>query len=135
VSARLAQRELTLGAVALLAAMVALAVTAKTRSSGTDLPRAVGYYAALADSSGAAAFGRHTACGVVIGPDTEGVAHPTLPCGASIYVSFRGRHVLTQVIDRGPRVRGRQFELSDALARRLGLSGIRTIHWSYAQSG
>jgi rare lipoprotein A (peptidoglycan hydrolase) len=135
VTAKLAQRELALGAVALLATVVSLAVTAKTRSDTVRLPQAVGLYAALAGSSGAGAFGRHTACGVVIGPDTEGVAQPTLPCGTRIYISFQGRHVLTQVIDHGPSVPGRQLDVTDALARRLGLSGVQTIHWSYARRG
>jgi hypothetical protein len=132
---RLAQRELALAAVALLAAIVSLAVTSRTRGESTTLPRPVGLYAALAGSSGDAAVGRRTACGVVIHADTEGVEHPTLPCGARIYVIFHGKHVLTQVIDRGPYVPGREFDLTDALARRLGLQGVQTIHWSYARVG
>ena len=43
--------------------------------------------------------------------------------------------VLTQVVDRGPYVPGRQFDLTDALARRLGLRGVQVVHWSYARSG
>jgi rare lipoprotein A (peptidoglycan hydrolase) len=43
--------------------------------------------------------------------------------------------VLVQVIDRGPYVPGRQFDLTDALARRLGLRGVQQIHWSYARTG
>ena len=103
---RLAQREVALAAVALLAAVIALAVSAKTRSDSSDLPAAYGSYPALAGSSGAAAFGKRTACGTVIRPKTEGVAHPVLPCGAQLYVSYHGKHVLTQVIDRGPYVPG-----------------------------
>jgi rare lipoprotein A len=132
---RLAQRELTLGAVALLAAVASLAVTAHTRSHQSRLPLAVGSYSALAGSIGSASIGRHTACGVVITGATEGVAHPTLPCGARIYVAYRGRHVLTQVVDRGPYAPGREFDLTDALARRLGLSGVHRIQWSYAAAG
>lgn len=131
---KLAQRELVLGGVALLAAATSLAVTASTRSSTSRLPQPVGSYAALAGSSGPGAIGRKTACGGVIGPETEGVAHPTLPCGARIYISYRGIHVLTQVIDRGPYVPGRELDLTDALARRLGLHGVQRVHWSYARS-
>jgi rare lipoprotein A len=58
-----------------------------------------------------------------------------LPCGARIYITYRGKHVLTQVIDRGPYAAGRQFELTDALARQIGLSGVKRIEWSYASSG
>jgi rare lipoprotein A (peptidoglycan hydrolase) len=129
---RLAQREVALAAVALLAAAIALAISAKTRSESSDLPAAVGSYPALAASSGRAAFGKRTACGTIIRATTQGVAHPVLPCGARIYVSYRGKHVLTQVIDRGPTVAGRQFELTDALAKLIGLTGIQRIRWSYA---
>ncbi len=133
-SPRLAQRELALAGLAVLAATASLAVTAATRSSSSSLPEAQGSYRALAGVSGESVFGRHTACGVVIGQDTEGVAHPTLPCGTRIYLSYRGVHVLTQVIDRGPYEPGRAFDLTEALASELGLRGVQTIHWSYARS-
>ena len=131
----LAVRELVLAGLALLAAAVALAVTAQTRDAHATGPQQEGSFVALAGSSGPAAFGRHTACGGIIHPDTEGVAHPTLPCGARIFISYGGKTVLVQVIDRGPYVPGRQFDLTDALARRLGLHGVQQIHWSYARTG
>jgi rare lipoprotein A (peptidoglycan hydrolase) len=64
----------------------------------------------------------------------EGVAHPVLPCGVSIYVTYGHKHVLTQVVDRGPYVPGRTFDLTDALARKLGLRGVQEIQWSYART-
>ncbi|HET7137555.1 MAG TPA: septal ring lytic transglycosylase RlpA family protein [Gaiellaceae bacterium] len=131
----LAVRELSLAGLALLAAAIALAVVAQTRHRAKTGPQPVGSYVALAGSSGAAAFGRKTACGGVITQDTEGVAHPTLPCGARIFVTFHGHTVLAPVVDRGPYTPGRQFDLTDALARRLGLSGVQEIHWSYARAG
>jgi rare lipoprotein A len=131
----LAVREIVLAGLALLAAAVSLAVTAQTRHAQGAGPQQEGSFVALAGSSGPAAFGRHTACGGVIHPDTEGVAHPTLPCGARIFVSYGGKTVLVQVIDRGPYVPGRQFDLTDALARRLGVRGVQQIHWSYARTG
>ena len=67
--------------------------------------------------------------------DTDGIAHPTLPCGARIFVTYDGTTVLTQVVDRGPYAPGRQFDLTDALARRLGLRGVQTVEWSYAARG
>ena len=69
---RLAQREFALAAVALLAAVIALAVAAKTRSNSNDLPAAYGSYPARAGSSGTAAFGKRTACGTIIRPKTAG---------------------------------------------------------------
>ncbi len=132
---RLAQREVALAGLALLAVAVSLAVTAQTRETKSTTPQPEGSYTALAGSSGPAAFGRRTACGGVIRPDTVGVAHPTLPCGARVFITYRGQTVLTQVIDRGPYVPGRKFDLTDALARRLGLRNVQEIHWAYARSG
>jgi rare lipoprotein A len=131
---RLAQREVALAGLALLAVAVSLAVTAQTRTSSSNLPQPEGSYLALAGSSGPAAFGRRTACGGVIHPETIGVSHPTLPCGARVFITYKGQTVLTQVVDRGPYVPGRQFDLTDALARRLGLRGVQEIHWAYARS-
>jgi len=131
----LALRELALLAVALLAAIAVLAVTEHVRDKGPSGPRPVGSYTALAGSSGPAAFGRHTACGGVLAPDTMGVAQPTLPCGARLFITYKGTTVLTQVVDRGPYTAGRQFDLTDALARKVGLRGVQTIHWAYARSG
>ena len=130
-----AQRALALAAVALLAGVASFAIVTRTRAHGRSLPRAVGSYVALAGSSGPAAVGHRTACGGVIEPNTEGVAHPTLPCGMRIYLTVRGRHVLTEVIDHGPIPQGREFDLTDALAQVLGLSGVEQIRWSYASSG
>ncbi len=131
----LAVREIALAAVALLAAVASLAVTEQTRGGSGSAPRPEGSYVALAGSSGPAAVGRRTACGGVIHADTEGVSHPTLPCGARIFLTFHGVRVLTQVVDRGPFKLGRQFDLTDALARRVGLRGVHPIQWSYARAG
>lgn len=126
-----AQRQAALAGAALLAVAVALAVTSNRRHAQA-LPPAVGSYSALAGSSGVVAYGKLTACGQIIGPKTEGVSQPVLPCGVKLYISYRGKHVLTEVIDHGPNVGGRQFELTEALARQLGLVGVQRITWSYA---
>jgi hypothetical protein len=122
---------LALAALALLTAVVVLAVGG-WRHDRAKPPRSVGDFVALVGSAGPTAFGRHTACGGVIAAETLGIAHPTLPCGARIYISYRGLRVLTAVIDRGPYEAGRQFDVTDALARRLGLQGVQPVHWSYA---
>ncbi|HEX5448775.1 MAG TPA: septal ring lytic transglycosylase RlpA family protein [Gaiellaceae bacterium] len=125
------RRLLVLAAAALLVGVAVLAVRG-WRSERSRPPRSVGDFVALAGSAGPTAFGHHTKCGGVIGPDTLGIAHPTLPCGARIYITYRGLRVLTAVIDRGPYEAGRQFDVTDALARRLGLQGVQQVHWSYA---
>ena len=129
-SGRLAQREAGLACVALLAAVGSLALTS-TSHHARKLPRPAGSYSALAGVGGTA-LGKRTACGNLVGPNTLGVAHPVLPCGVRIYITYQGKHVLTQVIDRGPYVPGREFDLTPALAARLGFSGVQVIDWSYA---
>ena len=130
---RLAMRELALAALALLVGVGAIAVTEHTRDRSSPTAEPQGSYHAIAGSSGPAAFGRRTACGGVIHPDTIGVAHPTLPCGAKLFVTYRGQTVLTQVIDRGPNVPGRDFDITKALADRLDLHGTQTIQWRFAK--
>jgi hypothetical protein len=62
-----------------------------------------------------------------------GVAHPVLPCDTKLYIAYGERQVLTQVLGPGPRVPGHEFELTRALARRLGLSGTQPVRWRYAR--
>lgn len=77
--------------------------------------------------------GKKTACGVRVRPELVGVAHPVLPCGAKLYLTFRNRHVLTQVIDRAQVVPGREFDLTRRLARLLGVRGTKKITWRFAR--
>jgi len=123
-----------LAAVALLAAAVAYAL-GDLGNRHRAAPTAVGDFVARVGSAGPAATGRRTACGGILRATTFGIAHPTLPCGARIIIEFHGQRVLTQVVDRGPYEPGRQFDVTDALARRLGLEGVQLVHWSYAQPG
>jgi hypothetical protein len=131
----LSQREAALAGVAVLGATVSLAVTSNTREHAPGPPAPAGSYTALAGSSGPAGFGKKTACGVVVGAATVGVGNPVLPCGVRLYIGYRGRHVLTEVIAHVPSGAGRQFELTAALARELGLAGVKRIQWSYAAPG
>lgn len=58
-------------------------------------------------------YGNRTACGVVVlEKDTIGVAHRSLPCGTRVTFRHEGKIVVTQVIDRGPYVAGRIFDLT-----------------------
>ena len=138
-SARLLQRELVLAAVALLAGVGAIALSAATdKASGRRLPEQVpapggGWYEALAASHGRTFAAGRTACGHVVGRRTRGVAHPVLPCDTKLFLSYGGKEVLTQAIGVGPSAPGRDFELTPALARALGLRGTHPIRWRYAR--
>jgi rare lipoprotein A (peptidoglycan hydrolase) len=134
VSPAAAKRTLALAGVALLAALVSLALAAPDRNDDKALPKPVGtWYPALAAPYSPAAARKRTACGQRIEARTLGVAHPVLPCGARIYISYGGHKVLTQVIDRGPSAPGREFNVTKALADEIGLHGTKRIRWSYAR--
>lgn len=64
--------------------------------------------------------GAGTACGVTLTAYTLGVAHRSLPCGTSVALYRRGRTLVVPVIDRGPFVRGRTWDLTFATFRALG---------------
>jgi len=55
-----------------------------------------------------------------------------LPCSAKIFISYGGAEVLTEVIDTKLKQPGRQFELTEALAQRLGVEGTQQIRWRFA---
>lgn len=72
-------------------------------------------------------YGGALACGGTLGYGTLGVAHKTLPCGTKVTVRYRGREVTVPVIDRGPYVGGREWDLTGATARRLGFDGVGVV--------
>jgi rare lipoprotein A (peptidoglycan hydrolase) len=125
-------RAAALAGVALVGVAVALAA-ARHHGTTRDLPPPAGqWYSALAAPYTPSSGTTKSACGVRIGPKTVGVAHPVLPCGAQIYIEFGGKDVLTQVIDRGHAAPGRTFDVTQALAKLLGLQGSQTIRWRFA---
>jgi rare lipoprotein A (peptidoglycan hydrolase) len=129
-----AKRTLALAGVGLLAALLSLALASPGRHHGNGLPKPVGtWYRALAVPYTLAASRKRTACGQRISARTMGVAHPVLPCGAKVYISYSGRKVLTQVIDRGPNKPGREFAVTKPLADEIGLHGTTAIRWSFAR--
>ena len=126
-------RAAALAGIALLGVAIALAVSHRTREAGSAAAAAPAgdWYTAMAAPEPIAAPKR-SACGVVVGPDTPGVSHPVLPCGAKVVLEFDGREVLTQVVDHGHTGPGRTFSVTPAVARLLRLQGSQTIRWRFA---
>ena len=91
-----------------------------------------GWYSALAGSRGAPRDAERTTCRRVLTGRSLGVSHAVLPCGAKIVIAYDGTEVLTEVIDNRMRRSGRQFELTEPLAQRLGLDGTQQIRWRFA---
>ena len=65
-------------------------------------------------------WGNRTACGRKLTKKTVGVAHRKLPCGTKVVFAYRGRWARAKVIDRGPYRAGYRWDLTRALAKRLG---------------
>jgi rare lipoprotein A (peptidoglycan hydrolase) len=103
------------------------------RSADTRLARRVGrlnaYRYAHASWYGPGLYGNHLGCGGRLGTETVGVAHKTLPCGTKITLHHKGRTVRTKVIDRGPYVGGRYYDLTAATKQKLGFGSTGTV-WS-----
>lgn len=80
-------------------------------------------------------YGRRTACGYALTTTIIGVAHRTLPCGTLI--EFRnpanGRTVTMAVIDRGPYVSGRSWDLTGGACLALGHCYTGSLEWRYGK--
>jgi Lytic transglycolase len=136
-----AQREIVLAGVALVAIVLALLVASlgdDSSAASQDVPEAVpapggGWYTALAAPYRVKQDAPTTACGHRADETTQGVAHPVLPCGTKIYLAYGDQEVLTEVVDRGSGAPGRIFDVTQPLARRLELGGVQTVRWRFAR--
>jgi rare lipoprotein A len=69
------------------------------------------------------------ACGGWLTSATMGVANKTLPCGTLVTLRYGGRTVRVPVVDRGPYVAGREFDLTEATKQALGFGDTGQV-WS-----
>ncbi len=76
-------------------------------------------------------YGKRTACGEALTQTLLGVANRTLPCGT--LVSFRnpynGRVVTVPVVDRGPYVAGRLWDMTYATCSAIGHCWTGPLEW------
>jgi hypothetical protein len=135
VSPALLRRQAALAGVALLAAIAALALARFDEPGGREaavVPTGSRWLEASASVWTPGPSGQTSACGVQLTPETRGIAHPVLPCGVELLVSFEGRTVQAEVVDRGPHEGSVELELTEALARELGFSGTQRVSWRFA---
>jgi hypothetical protein len=140
VTGSLGQRLALLAAVALLATVGAAAIVEQQAASEgsvslTSAPAPAGWNIAFAGSRGPAGDAQRTTCGQVLGPESLGVTHPVLPCGAKLVLRRGSSQVLTEVIDNTLVEPGRQLEVTDELARMLGIDGTVELEWRFATEG
>jgi len=72
-------------------------------------------------------YGNGVACGGTLRPNTRGVAHKSLPCGTRVTLQYGRRTVVARVIDRGPYVAGRDWDLTEQTKRDLGFGGVGVV--------
>ena len=89
-------------------------------------------YAGASWYGGKTMWGRSTACGQVLRPTTIGVANKTLPCGTPVKFVWHGHSIVAPVIDRGPYIKGRAWDLTAAAAEALEFEGIGQIQYAVA---
>jgi rare lipoprotein A len=85
------------------------------------------YRHALASWYGPGFYGNRLGCGGRLGWSQLGVAHKSLPCGTRVTLRHHGRVLRVPVIDRGPYVGAREYDLTAATARRLHFRGHGSI--------
>ena len=74
-------------------------------------------------------YGLGIACGGVLHVAQLGVANKTLPCGTMVTFVYGGRAIRIPVIDRGPYIAGREWDLTGAAAVALHFPGLGPIQW------
>jgi peptidoglycan lytic transglycosylase len=99
----------------------------QVRSSRSERRKLTTYRLAGASYYGPGLYGNGVACGGTLLPGTMGVANKTLPCGTKVKLRYHGRTVTVPVIDRGPYVAGRDYDLTEAVKERLGFPGVGTV--------
>jgi hypothetical protein len=80
------------------------------------------FRSAVASWYGPGFYGRRTACGLRMSRKLLGVAHKKLPCGTPVAIAYEGKSITVPVVDRGPFVRGRKWDLTAAAAKALGFA-------------
>ena len=79
-------------------------------------------------------YGNGTACGQRLTKELVGVAHRTLPCGTLVTFRYKGVTLTVPVIDRGPYVSGRTWDLSHGACAKLRHCFTGTIDWKLGRS-
>jgi rare lipoprotein A len=109
-------------------AVLASGNNAATSSAGWPTVTVIVYRPSVASwYGGKGEWGSTTACGQVLRKSTLGVANKTLPCGTQVAFYYRGRSITVPVIDRGPYVNGRDWDLTEAAANLLKIDGVATV--------
>lgn len=101
--------------------------TETTAGSSSKSVKVTSYRKAEASWYGPGLYGNGMACGGTLTPNTIGVAHRSLPCGTKLTLRYGGKSVEVEVVDRGPYVGNREFDLTSATRQKLGFPSTGTV--------
>ena len=96
-------------------------------SARREIGRLNVYRRAAVSWYGPGLYGNKLSCGGTLTPGTLGVANKTLPCGSRVTLRHGHRVVRVRVVDRGPYVAGREFDLTAATRDRLRFGGAGSV--------
>jgi rare lipoprotein A (peptidoglycan hydrolase) len=122
---------LVLGAVPAQASPGGASPVASSPAAGQDLVFSP-FKTAGASWYGPGLYGHKTACGQTLRATTIGVAHRNLPCGTMVKFVYGGHAVVAPVIDRGPYVKGRAWDLTAAASEVLEFDGVGMVRYAIA---
>src|SRR4029077_18025752 len=94
-----------------------------------SIPPAMTSTTVVASYFGPGLYGGRTACGQTLTVTLQGVAHRTFPCGTLIHLAYAGSEVTVPVVDRGPVILSREFDLTCATKIALGCPDMCTLTW------
>jgi hypothetical protein len=115
--------------VRLLGTVAATATTGIKKAAVHTRGKVMVYRQSAASWYGPGFIGGQTACGGTLDAGTLGVANKTLPCGTRVTFHYHGHTVTARVVDRGPYVAGRDWDLTPAVKARLHFPSTGTV-WS-----
>ena len=101
--------------------------TETTTGSDSKPVTVTAYRTAQASWYGPGLYGNGMACGGTLTPSTVGVAHKSLPCGTQLTLRYHGNTVQVEVVDRGPYVGNREFDLTAATKQKLGFPSTGVV--------
>jgi len=106
---------------------VAAGANAVSAGNGDRVGQVTVFRPAVASWFGPGLYGNGLACGGTLTPSTLGVAHRTFACGSKLTLRYGNRSVRVRVVDRGPFIAGREFDLTAATKQRLRFGSTGTV--------
>ena len=107
----------------------ASASSSRSSSSSSRSSSSSGWKSAKVSWYGPGFYGNTMAGGGTLQPSSMVVAHRTMAFGTKVQFQYNGKSCTATVMDRGPHVSGREFDLGPGTAKSLGFGGVGTVNY------